>query len=72
MGGILLGTKFLPPDSVMPIVWLVLQVVTGALAYLGLAAVLGRSLFRRARQALAEGLLTWPGDRRAEEPLEVF
>ena len=72
MGGVLFIMDALRPDSVMPIAWLVLDVALGAAVYVGGTFVLGRSLFTRARGALAEGLLTWPGDRRADEPLEAF
>jgi PST family polysaccharide transporter len=72
MGGVLFIMDALRPDSVMPMAWLVLEVALGAAAYVGGTFILGRSLFTRARGALAEGLLTSPGDRRVEEPLEAL
>jgi len=70
LGGVLFIMEAVRPDSVMPIAWLVLKVALGAAAYLGGTFVLGRSLFTRARGALADGLLTSPSAQAVEGSLE--
>jgi len=60
-------TRGLPPA-----LWTALQIAAGATVYVLVTYLLGRETYRKAREALREGLISWPGDRRLEEPVDAI
>jgi PST family polysaccharide transporter len=70
MAAVLLAVGQLDPGQMSSVIWIGLNVLLGAAVYLGTTCALDRASFRRARQALAEGVPTWPGRQGVEDSIE--
>ena len=70
MSAVLLAAGQLDLGQMSSVVGIGFHVALGAAVYLATTFALDRAAFRRARQALAEGVLPWPGRQGAEESLE--